>query len=604
MPKVPVYDNFQVAPTVEREMISPGQTQPLSAEIMSLPSRQAMAMGGGMMKMGEAMSNIAVDMQKDVNEARVKERDVQLAKQHEEILVRYGSMQGKNAVDGYAGVKKELTDLQTKLSEGLENDMQRRMYADVSNKRTLGALSNVDSHWMAQTRQYQDDQSVSRIDRSVADMGVNWALWQQENGLYQRAKATALQEIEQRGARRGWDNDTIESEKHKAMNTAHSDVVGKMLSSRLIKEAKEYLTAHTGEIDGKTFNTLNDKVKVFDISQAGMDMSKDIWGKLGPQKLNDPVKIADMEKEADKIYANDPDKAKATKDELRAKLQAHNAQQTEQNAANINIVMDKLISGVPLSRVKTEQAWIDLPGAEHAKIEEHQNNRAAALESRAAARESRAFTAMQREDYKNDRKMAGAYYAYNDPDVLASIKSRSQVQAMLPVLGERYTGLLLQRWDAIQTTEGKLTASMDTTQFNALADKFQLKPYKDNKTEDEKQQLGYVHSKVNEAIQARQAQSRLPLQPEEKEAIMREVMAITVKKGMPWYKFGGTQNVPAVMVSPDDDVIVPDADRTEISKRLKKFNAEQPENPLYEPTERNIRYWYVQGKITGKKGGK
>ena len=558
-----------------------------------------MAMGGAMLKGGDALANTVVDMQKDINEARVKERDVALATKQEELLVKYGNMQGKNAVDGYEGVKQELAELQKNLSQGLDNDMQRRMWSDVSNKRTLAALSNIDTHWMAQTRQYQDDTSVARIERSVADMGVNWALWQQKDGLYQRARATALQEIELRGARNGWDADVIEEQKRKAMSNAHSDVVGKMLSSKLIPDAKDYMAAHAAEMDGKTYNALQEKVKVFDTAQAGIDMANDIWSRMGPKGMNDPVKLADMEKEVLRAFPTDPDKATATRNQIRTMTEAHNKQQAEVNADNINSVMDMVASGRSLTQIKTTDAWMSLPGKDRLSIQEHVNNLAVQAEQRAAARESRAFTRMQRDDYMQERKTAGAYYTYNDPAVLEGM-TRNQVQALLPVLGEKHTGILLNQWDSLQNKQGKLTARMETEQFNSLADQFDLHPYKNNKTEEEKQRLGYVHSRVNEAIQAVQADSRMPLQPEQKEAIMRDVMARTVKEKTGWWIFGSEKTVPAAQATPDDNVIVPQADKAKIIDALKQLYKEFPENPDYAPTERNIRSLYLRKKVIGK----
>lgn len=592
MPKVPVYDNFQVAPAVERDSISAGQPVTLSSDLASIPGRQMMNEGASMLRSAEAMATIAIDMQKDINEARVKERDVALATKHEDILVRYGNMQGKNAVDGYEAIKKELSDAQKDLSQGLDNDMQKRMWSDVSNKRTLAATSNIDAHWMTQTRKYQDDTSVSRIERGVADMGSNWALWQQENGLYQRAKATTLQEIELRGARNGWDSDTVDQEKRKAMTQAHSNVVGTMLSSKLIKEAKDYMTANADEIDVKTLNALQDKVKVFDIAQAGMDTAKYVWGEMGPKGINDPVKLADMEKEIARIFASEPDKAKAARDEVRAMTDAHNKQQAEENASNVNSVMDMLAKGKSITQIKTTDAWMSLPGEKRVTIQEHVNNLA-------IQNETRSFQRMQREDYMRDRKTAGAYYAYNDPSVLENM-SRAQVQALLPVLGEKHVGMLLNQWDGMQTKQGKLTASMDKTTFDALADQYGLHPYKDKKTEAEKQDLGYVHARVNEAIQAVQAESRMPLQPDQKEAIMRDVMARTVKEKTGWWIFGSERDVPAVQAKPDDRIVVPDQDRQLIIEALKARYKEEPTNPDYAPNEVNIKKWYLKNRIKGR----
>jgi hypothetical protein len=155
---------------------------------------------------------------------------------------------------------------------------------------------------------------------------------------------------------------------------------------------------------------------------------------------------------------------------------------------------------------------------------------------------------------------------------------------------------LLQRWDSLQNKDALLTSKMDAEQFNAIANQFNLNPFEPKKSESQKAELGTLHNNINGLLEQAAKEKRQPLTREEKENIMRKEMAKTVTVGgmMP---FGWSDSSKPIAQLSDEErkkVIVPSAARQEISAKMaERYKSSQ--DPMFAPTEDNLRNWYLLG---------
>ncbi len=723
MPKVPTYDNFQIAENPNVASVAGGQPPVLSSEMATLPGRMLQNAGTGMQQAGDAFAKVAIDIQKDINEAEVKRLDAQLVRDTSALLDDpnngYMNTQGKAAIDRHEQTRQAVEQKRVLLSEQLKNPMQRQMFQAVSDQRLATALSKIDTHAGAQARQFNITETASSIDiernnasinaesyanpdgafevyktafdrkvlklaqlkglqvdinaedpfanlsdstrnlllgertklhagsidhllasgkakeaegyfnkykdqmaEGTRDLAMNtlnaakvkevtaaldnagqaaaasWISWKEKDGdgkptgLFATNKQKVIELADQLAAASKFapDSEAAKAIKTKALTGMHQDVVTQMLSLGQAKEASAYLKAHVTEIDTKAYGTMDDRVRVFDNAQTGMDTAEEIWTTFGPKKPNDPIKQFEMEAEARKRFPDDPQKVQSTINELRSRGQSWNAQDNELNAGNVNKVMEAYSKGAPMAKIKTMPEYLALPGEKQNTISEHINNRNHMLWARS-------IEDKQRLERQQEQKTAGAYYTYSDPDVLSTM-SRAQVQSLLPALGDRQTGQLLTKWESLQTKEGKRNQKMEADSFNALADEFDLNPYKSQKTTKEREMLGLVKNRVDDALEAEAARLKRDLSKEEKEQKMREVMARTVTVSGNWF---GSDEVPAAMVRPEQEerVVVPASDRAQIVEALKEMYRAQPTNPEYAPTEANIRKLYLKRKIRG-----
>ena len=240
-----------------------------------------------------------------------------------------------------------------------------------------------------------------------------------------------------------------------------------------------------------------------------------------------------------------------------------------------------------MGMVMRSDAWLELPETKRREISR-------ALDAEAISRAQRAEAAERRADRNLLLRNADSYLTYSDPTMLSGM-SRAQVQALRPTFGVDATMSLLNRWDSLQKSEGKMEATFDQDTFNQVADEMGLGPFKSRKSSEDREMLGALKYRVEKLIEIAQTQKKAPLTRAEKEELVRGEMARTVTVDT-WYS--PERTVPVIALRPDDvrRVQVPAGDRQQILDALQRKFKEQPDNPLFAPTEDNVRRLYLLNK--------
>lgn len=204
MPTVPTYDSFQATPNTLP------QTRMVMPEMPDVAGQQAQQLGRGMSNLGQHLTAIATDMQREANATVAKDIDTQVTASYSEALYNpesgYMVQQGKNAVLGFEQTVQGLQDIRRKALDGIQSPAVRQMVEPVLNTRMQHALDAVARHSGQENRKYQIQTADSRATVSLQDAAMNYA----DDGRFAQAIAVAREETATLARLKGWDEATAQ----------------------------------------------------------------------------------------------------------------------------------------------------------------------------------------------------------------------------------------------------------------------------------------------------------------------------------------------------------------------------------------------------------
>lgn len=567
MPRVPTYGGPQV-----REAALPGARQ------------EAVDVSQGARAVGAALTGMA----QVVDAKQRRDADTEAWKFQQQVNEEFlgwsaearKAAQGANA-KGYAAQATQWWDKVKEERFGQLSPLAQQAVAKSLGVSRLSAL---------QAAQGYEDQQLEIGNRAALN-GTVTSLQGQAIAAGPAGAAAVLVEIEKTlreyGAKKGVDP---EPEVLKATTGVHANIISNLLRSDP-GEARKYFVANKKGIDPARWDEIGAALDKSSALVDGNAAAEETWAGLGPKTLNAPVDLAGMQAALRKRFANDPERLRAAQASLGEMVQAHDKSQSEANAYGVNMVYKALDAGVPLSKVRLTRDFLDLPGDMQSRIQEDIEQRVDRRARRVADIEQAELSSYQRRNALALLRNPDEYLRYSDPQVLGGM-TRAQVQALRPTLGLQATEHLLQRWEAQQTSAGKLEARMDTEDFNHTADQLGLKPYEAN-TPARKQALGELKYRVEQLIAAEQKAAKRVLTREEKAELMKREMARTVTVS----GFFTDRQVPVVQLNPREvkNVVVPDADKAQIAEALRVMY-ERTNDAMYAPTEENMRRLYLMNK--------
>lgn len=571
MPRVPSYNGPQVRST----SLEGGFQQGIEVT-------QARQLGASLANVSEGADRIGLrdDSQAAFDaEARLKADWLQT---DADLRKRY---RGAN-VDGYqAEADKFWADAPGKYGEALSPRAKQIASRSLTAAR-LQASGSALSYINTEKERAQDESFVA-----AKSVEIQTALTDGRPEAIGAAREQLRQKNAMQGALKGWSAEQLQAANTHDTSVLHVGALTKLMQTDPAA-AKLYFEANRGEMTAEAQASVSTKIETVTAAADGEKTAGDVWQRLGPKGDGQPVELDKMEAAARDAYPNDPTRQKAAIADLRERATAFNSAEKERTASNTNAVMLAQSKGAGLQQLTRMPEFLALPGAEQAKIRQHVEDRQYALMLRANASDARSEAAAARAERELERKSFGAYLEYSDPANLATM-TRDQVQALVPVLGRQNTAHLVTRWDGLQKADGKLAATIDKQDFDHVADQFGFKPFA-KKTDEEKAALGELQYRVEQLIDTAQQAKKAPLTRQEKNELMRGELARTVTVDPGW--FSSNRETPVLALKPDEiaRVVVPQADRSQIVDALKAAYQRNPSNPLYAPTEDNVRRLFLR----------
>jgi hypothetical protein len=204
VPTVPTYDSFQATPnTLPQARIG-------MPEMPDVAGQQAQQLGRGMSNLGQHLTAIATDMQREANATVAKDIDVGFTAETSEALYNpesgYMVRQGKDAVLGFEQTVHGLQDMRRKALDAIQSPAVRQMVEPVLNTRLQHALDAVSRHSGQENRKYQIQTANDRTVVSYQDAAMNYA----DDGRFAQADAVAREETATLARLNGWDEATAQ----------------------------------------------------------------------------------------------------------------------------------------------------------------------------------------------------------------------------------------------------------------------------------------------------------------------------------------------------------------------------------------------------------
>lgn len=269
--KVPVAEEFESTRSGPSTMVAaPTALNPTAV--------QAVHLGQKMSRSGEAFTAIATDMQRNINEAKVKERDNALAEQIRSLTTDpngYLNTLGKDAIDNAKATREQLEKLGRDVGEGLDNEAQRKMITDVAQRRLNSALAQIGEHEAKQSKVYAVGQSAARAASAAQDMTANI----DNPKLYELSRNTLLAEVRAGAALTGKSPEETAQIEKKALSSAHTDVINNLMAGNRGTEALGYLKEHGGEIDAEQRAVLKRQLESIETKDQSLRIYLGVQGK-------------------------------------------------------------------------------------------------------------------------------------------------------------------------------------------------------------------------------------------------------------------------------------------------------------------------------------
>lgn len=301
MPTVPTYD----LPTVE---MGAGQMPAFQAPgvqpMADVAGKQIQEQGQTLMKAGLALKKLGDDINFDLAEAGAKEDTNKLSDHIRNVVVDYGKLTGKEAVDQRENYIKQVNDKITEISDETSQsdkpkgylELRQQLFTNAANARRQVAMGQIDSHYLPQLKNWQIGEAKSAIHNSINDAAVAAGDWQNPTGNFAKFKGTLLVNVNELAMKSGLvkidENgekvaDT-ESPQYKelmraSLTTLHTDVIRNFVAKDQDGMAGAYLKANKGEIAADKLDELTKLIGENGTATTSLNISRQLTGTLSEQ---------------------------------------------------------------------------------------------------------------------------------------------------------------------------------------------------------------------------------------------------------------------------------------------------------------------------------
>lgn len=270
MPTVPYDPSVDLSANPMGRFAAPEVAAPGVQQAQDYTGKQLEQAGAAMTNSGSVFMKIAERIQDDIDDTVTKQADNFLSERIREAQTKYMSTKGQDAVNGYASVEEGLNKVVQSTIDGLENEMQRKMFGQVAQRRLLAARAEMGAHQYKALKEWKFNETKNRVDNLMEDAVADSSKWAVPGSLYQQRKTAMLSEVDDLAQQAGIVNAEGEvdrsSEQYKALvrgvNTKlHETVINQFVAEENPKMALAYLKNYKGEIDREKLDNLTTFVK-------------------------------------------------------------------------------------------------------------------------------------------------------------------------------------------------------------------------------------------------------------------------------------------------------------------------------------------------------
>jgi len=581
-----------IVPTYQRQTVQPAAMPDAHVSMPEMPDvagQQTQQLSQGLMRAGQGTAQVATDIAQQANQVRVQDAGNQAVRAFVDTSTKFSTLKGADALQPDAqgnlpldNAQKALGDQLAQIRGTLSNDAQRQAFDQHAG--LIGRFqADAAGPLVAQQKVYNDSVQDGTIQTSQQLMAANPEKPEVVDQSLNAIKYAVAQKAQ------GLAPEYVQAVQDQAVTAAHAATIQTLLDSKNTDGAVAYFNQYKDTIQPIQRAKLQEQIGTADVGNAAIKGADQIWSQIGPKDSSDNPDVFAMDKAARDLYAGSSEKIKATVAEIHQRVADFSASQNAAQAGSLNDVYDQFNKGAGLNSIRQSTAFTSLDPKMQTQVIDSLQNIQHSRYARNLEDQQLAQTTLVRQNY-------GTYLdLVAHPDKLAAM-TPDQITGMLPQLGRELTTQVLDARMRLDTQAGKLQGRMDANDFNSVAEEFGLDPYASGKTADQKAQLGMLRSRVDQLIGQQQQASKTPMTQQQKIDLMRQEVSRTVTVDPGWFSFN--QDVPVISLTPEQagQVVIPTADRAQISKLLQGKAQQFPGNPNYAPTEQNIRRIYLQAR--------
>lgn len=240
MPKVPVYDNFQVIPNTVP------QVQVRAPDVPDTVGAQLREQGQAAQRAGNVLNRVALDAVTQANQVRVNDAMNQAVQA--KLKLTYDQSEGFVNLKGDAALTRpdgksldeEYSEKYQKqldqIAQSLGNDAQRRAFMADASRLATQFRGSLTQHVAREFTEYQVGVQQGTIATARDQMALDWADPEAVGQSIRAIKAATAEE----GRLRGWSGKQVEAAIVDALSPGHATVIASAVDAGNLDYAKEY----------------------------------------------------------------------------------------------------------------------------------------------------------------------------------------------------------------------------------------------------------------------------------------------------------------------------------------------------------------------------
>lgn len=331
MPRVPTYDNFQVAPTG----LSGARVE--TPKLLDAAGQQAEQFGNAMLSAGRAVGTITTDIQDQVNRARVDDAATQAETARNQAQLEVAKLQGKQALDKdiHTQFTEQYGKTLSELRNGLANDAQKFAFDRYARTYQTDLSTKINAHIFEQQKLYDQEVQQGRQAVSTQSMSLNWnnpsAIAQGRTDIVESVK------LQFKGA----PEEFVAGKTIEALSGAHSGVLAQAIQQNNYGFAQQYLKEFGAELTPDARTRLEKAVQIGSTQVAGQSAAREVISGAGAEWS---LKTVDEQLVA--RYGNDPETLRIARAEAAYQDQVRKETKNQAETQLLKPVQDALGTAV------------------------------------------------------------------------------------------------------------------------------------------------------------------------------------------------------------------------------------------------------------------
>jgi hypothetical protein len=286
MATVPMDPSVDLNANPMGRFVAPDVAAPAVQQGPDYTGKQAEALGAAMINSGSAVIKIAERIQDSIDDANTTKFDNKTAEYIRKKQTEYLFTKGQDAITGYKAVDEDLSKFVAGQMDSLDNDMQRKMYGKVAERRLQAARASMNQHQLKELQQWELGEKKDRVTNLMMDAIDNAPSYKVRGGIYDERKLAMQIEVGQVARLLGIvdseGNVDTKSEQYKSMlreaNTAlHTKVLSSAINNDQLDFARDYLKKFRPEISPDQLNQIDKALDVGTFEAKTQGFADKFW---------------------------------------------------------------------------------------------------------------------------------------------------------------------------------------------------------------------------------------------------------------------------------------------------------------------------------------